>query len=52
VLFSETRIALQRAWSELGFRMQSLRDNPECAQQEFDRILDAADPGLSVSVGF
>ena len=52
VLFSETRIALQRAWSELSFHMQSLRDNPECAQQEFDRILDAADPGLSVSVGF
>ena len=46
-LFCESRIELQRAWSETSFRMQALRDNPECAQQEYDRILDAADPGLS-----
>ena len=24
---------------------QQLRDNPECAQQEYDRLLDAGDPG-------
>ena len=48
----EARITLQRAWSELSFQMQSLRDNPDCAQQEFDRILDAADPGLSVVTTF
>ena len=46
-LFCESRIELQRAWSETSYRMQALRDNPECAQQEYDRILDAADPGLS-----
>ena len=45
VLFSETRIALQRAWSETTWLMQSLRDNPESAQQEYDRMLDAGDPG-------
>jgi phosphoribosylformylglycinamidine synthase len=32
--------------------MQALRDNPECAQQEYDRILDVKDPGLSVSLSF
>src|SRR5687767_1557807 len=32
--------------------MQSLRDNPACARQEFDRILDAEDPGLSVHLTF
>jgi phosphoribosylformylglycinamidine synthase len=48
----ETRIDLQRAWSETSYRMQSLRDNPECAQSEYDRILDKADPGLSPVLTF
>ena len=48
----ETRVNLQRAWSETSFRMQSLRDNPDCAQQEFDRILDTSDPGLSPKLTF
>jgi len=32
--------------------MQKLRDNPVCAQQEFDRLLDAADPGLHVKLTY
>ena len=48
----EKRIDLQRAWSETSFRMQQLRDNPACAQQEYDRILDTADTGLSVTLTF
>lgn len=32
--------------------MQALRDNPACAQQEFDRILDADDPGLQVALSY
>ncbi|MEI7611971.1 MAG: phosphoribosylformylglycinamidine synthase [Betaproteobacteria bacterium] len=48
----EKRVDLQRAWSETSFRLQSLRDNPECAQQEYDRILDTADAGLSVELSF
>ena len=51
-ILKETRIALQRAWSETSFRMQQLRDNPECAQEAYDRILDAADPGLSLQSTF
>ena len=46
------RADLQRAWSETTWQMQSLRDNPVCAQQEYDRILDAQDPGLSVRLSF
>ena len=45
-LFSENAIALQRIWSATTYQMQKLRDNPVCAQQEYDKILDAADPGL------
>jgi phosphoribosylformylglycinamidine synthase len=46
------RVDLQRAWSETTWRMQSLRDNPETARQEYDRILDAGDPGLNVKLTF
>ena len=45
-LFAETGVNLQRIWSETTYQMQKLRDNPACAQQEFDRLLDADDPGL------
>jgi phosphoribosylformylglycinamidine synthase len=51
-VFAEKRVDLQRAWSETTFRLQQLRDNPECAQEEYDRILDASDPGLSVALTF
>ena len=51
-VFAESRVALQRAWSETTWQMQTLRDNPVCAQQEYDAILDAADPGLSPVVTF
>ncbi|PKO89792.1 MAG: phosphoribosylformylglycinamidine synthase [Betaproteobacteria bacterium HGW-Betaproteobacteria-12] len=48
----EKRVDLQRAWSETSYQMQTLRDNPSCAQQEFDRILDTSDPGLTPKVTF
>ena len=51
-LFSENAIALQRIWSATTYQMQKLRDNPVCAQQEYDRILDAADPGLHVHLTY
>jgi phosphoribosylformylglycinamidine synthase len=51
-IFRETRVALQQAWSETTWQMQSIRDNPECAAQEYERIDDAADPGLSPHVTF
>jgi phosphoribosylformylglycinamidine synthase len=51
-LFSENGVKLQRIWSETSCRMQKLRDNPSCAQQEFDRLLDADDPGLHVKLTY
>ncbi len=51
-LLAEKRVDLQRAWSETTYRMQLLRDNPECAQQEYDRILDKNDTGLFVKLTF
>jgi len=52
ILFSESGVNLQRIWSETTWQMQKLRDNPGCAQQEFDRLLDAADPGLHVKLTY
>ena len=51
-MLAETRVTLQRAWSETSYRMQALRDNPQCAQQEFDRILDSAHRGLHAELSF
>jgi phosphoribosylformylglycinamidine synthase len=48
----EKRVDLQRAWSKTSYQMQTLRDNPDCAQQEFDRILDVTDPGLTPKLTF
>jgi phosphoribosylformylglycinamidine synthase len=51
-VFAAPRVELERAWSEVSFRMQQLRDDPVCAREEFDRILDADDPGLSAALTF
>ena len=51
-VFAEKRIDLQRAWSETTWRMQSRRDDPACAEEEYARILDASDPGLSFALTF
>jgi phosphoribosylformylglycinamidine synthase len=46
------RAEMQREWSELSYRIQSLRDNPVTAKEEFDRILDDKDPGLNTQLTF
>ncbi|NHI01312.1 phosphoribosylformylglycinamidine synthase [Oceanimonas sp. MB9] len=50
-LYAESRTELRRLWSETSYRMQALRDNPECAQAEFDAKLEN-NPGLSASLSF
>ncbi len=52
VVIDESRRDLHRAWAETSFQMQRRRDNPQCAQQEFDRLLATDDPGLSVHLSF
>ena len=42
----------QRLWSETSHRIQALRDNPDCARQEFEALADETDPGLSVHLTF
>lgn len=52
IVVTSSRAELQKTWSETSFRMQSLRDNPECARQQFDSIQDENDPGLNVVLSF
>ena len=51
-VLTETRINWQQIWMQTSHQMQALRDNPQCAREEFDSLLDAADPGLSVELTF
>jgi len=51
-VYSERIAVLNRYWSELSYRMQSLRDNPRCAQQEFDNLCDEEDPGIKFHLTF
>ncbi|OBS10977.1 phosphoribosylformylglycinamidine synthase [Acidihalobacter prosperus] len=51
-IYRETRVALQRLWGETSYRMQALRDNPDCAEQEFAGLGAADDPGLFARLGF
>ncbi len=51
-LLTASRAKLQQIWSETSYRLQSLRDNPQCAHQEFAAIADDTDPGLHVRLSF
>ncbi len=51
-VWSLPRAELGRAWSEVSHRIARLRDNPACADAEFDTWLDTANPGLSPQVAF
>lgn len=51
-MIDESRTNLHRAWSETSFRMTQLRDDPECAQEQFATATDPNNPGLSVKLNF
>ena len=50
--YSASRLELHRRWSETSFRIQEMRDNPDCAREEFSRLTDAADPGLHAALSY
>jgi len=52
VIFSDTRARLQQTWAETSFRMQALRDNPECAKEEFNLISDDSHRGVYYDLSF
>ena len=52
VLLDASRVDLHRAWSATTHALQRMRDHPDAADQEYDRILDTGDPGLSPQLSF
>jgi phosphoribosylformylglycinamidine synthase len=51
-IYRAERSRLHKTWAETSYRMQALRDNPSCAQQEFDILGDEGDSGLFARLGF
>jgi phosphoribosylformylglycinamidine synthase len=51
-VFAGQRRLLQRQWAQTSYEIQRLRDNVQCAEQEFDALLEEDNPGLSVKLGF
>jgi phosphoribosylformylglycinamidine synthase len=51
-MYQSSRSVLQKMWAETSFHIQSLRDNPESAAEEFALLNDAQRPGLSIKATF
>jgi phosphoribosylformylglycinamidine synthase len=52
VLFDESRVDLHRAWSSTTNAMQRMRDLPDAADEEYDRLLSASEPVMPVHLTF
>jgi phosphoribosylformylglycinamidine synthase len=52
VLLDESRSELHAAWSATTHALQRLRDNPQCADEEYARIRDPDDAGLAPRLTF
>lgn len=50
VVYKNTRGQLEQWWAETSYRIQRLRDNPDCAEEEYTAILNDHDPGLTPSL--
>jgi phosphoribosylformylglycinamidine synthase len=50
-VFLDSRARLQQLWARTSYEMQALRDNPECAFEEYQRHT-TEDCGLSVDLSF
>ncbi|NMF87633.1 phosphoribosylformylglycinamidine synthase [Aromatoleum petrolei] len=52
LVFSAPRAELHQTWSETSYRIARLRDDADCAREEFEALSDASNPGLSVVTSF
>lgn len=51
-VYSDSIRSLRRCWSLTTFHMQKLRDNPECAKQEYDSVVNYEKPALFSSLTY
>lgn len=49
-LYQATRADLESIWAETSYRIQKLRDNPDCADEEYKAIADVHNQGLHAKV--
>ncbi len=52
LVLDESRVDLHRAWSATTHALQKMRDHPDCADEEYARLDDRADPGLAPRLTF
>ena len=52
VLLDENLFSLRAIWSDVTRRISLLRDNPACAESEYQLKLDPADPGITPVITF
>jgi len=52
LLMDEAMADLHQVWSETSYRIQRLRDHPDCADEEFEALSDWSRPGLSPRLTF
>ena len=52
VLYERKWSELLQLWSTVSHTIQSLRDNPKCADEELENIIDENNPGLSANLSF
>jgi phosphoribosylformylglycinamidine synthase len=50
-LINDSRQRLQQLWARTSYEIQSMRDHPDCAREEYERIV-SADAGLSAQLSF
>ena len=51
-IFAEPREVLQKLWTNTSYQIARLRDNPACADSEFQLLDDPTDPGMSPKLTF
>ncbi|UDG82277.1 Phosphoribosylformylglycinamidine synthase [Candidatus Vallotia cooleyia] len=45
-IYEAPRTKLYQIWSEVSWRIARLRDNPACADSEYEALSDVSDPGI------
>ncbi|KZF20233.1 phosphoribosylformylglycinamidine synthase-like protein [Xylona heveae TC161] len=52
IVYRASRKDLQQKWAFTSHQMQRLRDNPACADAEYENIKNDSDPGLSYNLTY
>ncbi|MGS2721858.1 phosphoribosylformylglycinamidine synthase [Paraglaciecola aestuariivivens] len=52
VILQNSRVSYRQMWAQTTRQMQKLRDNPKCAEQEYEAKADVKDPGLHAKLSF